>query len=213
MKGKLYLGVCLLWITCIVSTAEAMVIITELHADPAAGLAGDANADGVRSSSADEFIELFNAGDTSVDLSGWSISDSTSTRHIFASNSLLDPLGHLVIFGGGQPNLPGVFWQTSSTGALSLNNGGDTIGLLNAEGVLVNEVVYDDLASNDQSIVRAGDPTAEFVLHSSVSDQFYSPGRALNGLESSAAAVPEPATLISLLTGIGMLTARRRFLE
>ena len=50
-----------------------MIIFTELHADPASGLAGDANGDGSRSSSADEFIEIYNSTDTVVDVSGWSI--------------------------------------------------------------------------------------------------------------------------------------------
>ena len=49
---------------------NASVIINEFLADPGRGIIGDSNQDGV-SSSTDEFVELFNAGDNDVDLSGW----------------------------------------------------------------------------------------------------------------------------------------------
>ena len=104
-----------------------------------------------------------------------------------------------------------VFWQTSSMGALSLNNGGDTIGLFNRDNLLVDQIAYDGLAANDQSIVRPDSLSSEFVLHTSISDQLYSPGQPSNGIIPTTAAVPEPTTLLSLFLGAGLLAGRRPF--
>ncbi len=45
------------------------IIINEIFADPATDLTGDANGDGVRGAYDDEFIELVNGADNSIDYS------------------------------------------------------------------------------------------------------------------------------------------------
>ena len=72
-------------------------------ADPASGIAGDANGDGTRSGSADEFIEIRNSGLEAVDISGWYLSDAVKTRHTFSGNTFLNSSSYIVIFGGGSP--------------------------------------------------------------------------------------------------------------
>src|SRR6185295_555279 len=82
----------------ITGTASLMVVapvlvINEVLADPPGSMAtdlnGDANHDGVRSSSQDEFVELVNSSNAALNLSGWtlstrSLSDGTvRTRHTF----------------------------------------------------------------------------------------------------------------------------------
>ncbi|MBZ0165178.1 MAG: lamin tail domain-containing protein, partial [Candidatus Omnitrophica bacterium] len=158
---------------------EGSILITEILADPPTGLAGDANQDGVRSSSADEFVELFNDGPDSVDLTGWRIDDADQTRHLFPAGTSLDPDRYLVVFGAGAPAIPGILAQTSSTGALSLNNSADVVSLFSASGLGIDMVTYDALAGQDQSIVRAPGGNGEFVLHSSVSPDIFSPGTGL----------------------------------
>src|SRR5205085_788389 len=46
------------------------IVINEILADPPDGLAGDANHDGVRDTSADEFVELVNSTTRDLDLGG-----------------------------------------------------------------------------------------------------------------------------------------------
>src|SRR5215213_966671 len=50
--------------------------INEFLADPPDGLAGDANGDGTRSASQDEFIEIINRTSAPVDIGGFTLSDS-----------------------------------------------------------------------------------------------------------------------------------------
>ncbi len=214
MKGKLYVMGAILGILLSGGPAQAMIVINEIHADPAAGLAGDANADGVRSSSADEFVELFNMGTTGVDLSGWSIADAAATRHVFGADSVIDAGGHVVVFGGGSPALPDVNWVTASTGGLSLNNSSDTLFVFGAAGELIDSFEYDGLAAQDQSIVRSPEGSGTFRLHTELSDQLFSPGvwTETDGTGPVTSAVPEPSTLMTFLAGAIISATRKRFI-
>lgn len=187
-----------------VPQAQAFVVINEFLADPAAGLAGDANNDGVRSASDDEFVEILNYGASAVDLSGWRIRDAVFIRHILPAPTTLLPYEYMVIFGGGLPSLPGVNWQLASTGTLSLNNGGDTVSLLNTSDVIMNQVIYGGEGNNDQSLVRFPEGTGiGFVLHTSPpqADALFSPGRSMDGEPFFPVAVPEPLTLVYFVLG------------
>jgi hypothetical protein len=166
------------------SVARASVLINEIFADPPAGLLGDANNDGVRSGTQDEFIELMNFGSGEADISAWSLLDSVSTRHVFPPDTVLAPNTFLVVFGGGSPNVPGVYWQVASSGSLGLNNGGDTVTLSNAEDQVIDQVLYGEIGDNDQSIARYPDGIgSEFVLHAEIGQSkgaLFSPGAGLN---------------------------------
>ena len=184
----------------VVLTGDAVrdVLINEVLADPPDGLAGDANHDGVRSSSEDEFIELVNAG-SAVNLSGWTIrtralnSASETIRHRFASDTLLLANEVIVIFGGGNfdPGNP-MFGcarviQTSTAG-LSLTNSGLTILLRDGVGNLVTEFTYGGATGlagdNNQSLTRSPDITGTFVQHSSATGANglpFSPGLRIDG--------------------------------
>jgi hypothetical protein len=87
--------------------AEAFIFIHEFLADPASGLAGDANNDGTRDSYDDEFVELFNLSSEAVDIGNWYISDASSDRHFFNIDTWIQPNSAFVVFGGGSPNLTG----------------------------------------------------------------------------------------------------------
>src|SRR5207249_6299270 len=72
------------------------VFINEVLADPPNGIAGDANHDGVRDGTQDEFIELVNAsGADDISLSGWTVrtrsvgSTTETTRFTFAAGTTL----------------------------------------------------------------------------------------------------------------------------
>ena len=189
-KGMLYLAgflsAALLW----PPEASALFLINEFLADPPAGAAGDANGDGVRDASDDEFVELFNPGPAGADLSGWSLWDRVALRHTFPPGTALAPLERLVIFGGGRPaGIPGLV-AVASTGALSLNNAGDTILLKDPGGRLAEEVVFSREADQDQSLIRFPEGSGPFLPHRSASsiDLRFSPGADLEGMVG----VPEP---------------------
>jgi lamin tail-like protein/IPT/TIG domain-containing protein len=167
------------------------LVINEYLADPPDGAAGDGNGDGSRSSSQDEFVEIINRSTEPIDLSGYRLSDSESVRHVFAEGTIVPPFEAVVIFGGGAP--AGKFGNAAqnklvfkaSTGGLSLNNGGDSIKLEDAEGRVVQEIKFSDVEGNaNQSLNRDPDVDgAAFALHSIVSEtaSLFSPGTLAGG--------------------------------
>lgn len=169
-------------------------IINEVLFDPPSGDAGDANGDGSRSASADEFIEFVNDGDTPVDLSGYTLYDAgnfaTNTpRHVFPNGTIVPANGVYVLFGGGTPtgDFGGAMVATSSTGNMNLNNAGDQIIILDDMG---NTFLTFDTAvegagidfGSDQSVTRSPEISGNFTLHTDVNAALlYSPGTRADG--------------------------------
>jgi len=138
------------------------VLIHEIHADPHNSAAqGDANGDGVRDATDDEFIELVNTTYDAIDLSGWTLADGVGVRHTFAAGTVVPAREAAVVFGGGSPT--GDFGNaganglvaTASTGTLALNNSGDTVTLRDDLGNLVQSVTYGSEGGKDQSLTRS----------------------------------------------------------
>jgi predicted extracellular nuclease len=161
-------------------------VINELHADPASGAAGDANGDGTRSSSADEFVEIINNTGSTYDISGWTLSDASGLRHTFPANSVVADGCGVLIFGGGSPT--GSFGrmpvQTASVGFLGLNNGGDTVTLDSGIGAAA-VAGYGGEGGDNQSLTLDPDITgASFVKHTLATGSggtLYSPGARIDG--------------------------------
>lgn len=94
---------------------------------------------------ADEWIELFNAGDVPISLRGWQlddIADGGSAPFALPDDAAIPPHGHLVYFG--------------KTTKLQLNNGGDSVRLLAPDGSLRDETSFAK-SSPDGAIARLGD--------------------------------------------------------
>jgi predicted extracellular nuclease len=157
------------------------LVINEFLADPATDITGDANGDGTRSSSADEFVEIYNHSDNSQDISGWTLTDSSQVRHTFPANTIVPGRCSIVVFGGGSPT--GAFGfsevQTASTGGVSFNNGGDTISLMSGP-TTVTSYTYDSSAgAANQSLTRDPIATGIFIEHDTATDAngaLFSPG-------------------------------------
>ena len=176
------------------SVAEATVVISEVLADPPTGDAGDANQDGQRDTYGDEFVELYNAGSASVDISGWRLGDSTSPDNFFQfpANTVIEPGSYVVLFGGGNPSgfsVP-VYTDDGRIGN-GLKNSGEAIRLLDDTGAEVASVSHDDWPS-DQSIVRNPPDGDAFEPHKTASPtgEPFSPGRATDA-EPETPEVPE----------------------
>ncbi|MEW6127083.1 MAG: lamin tail domain-containing protein [Acidobacteriota bacterium] len=167
------------------------LVINEYLADPADSEAGDANGDGARSSSQDEFIEIVNRTNTAMDISGYKISDNDSARHVFEAGTVIPPFECTVVFGGGTANgnfgnaLENRLVFKASTGGLSLNNGGDVIKLEDAQGHIIQEIHFTAIEGNaNESINREPDGDgAVFSLHTMVgkNGKLFSPGTKATG--------------------------------
>ena len=162
---------------------DTEVVINEVLADPPTGEAGDANADGSRDASDDEFVEIFNNSNTQLDLSGYVLRDGSSDHHVFPDNTTVAPRTSLVVFGGGSPaaSLPGVV-QTASGGDLGLSNDGDEVIIDKPDGQTYLTFSYGGEGGDDQSLTRDPDFTGDFVKHSDAAESggaLFSPGRRL----------------------------------
>jgi phosphatidylserine/phosphatidylglycerophosphate/cardiolipin synthase-like enzyme len=118
--------------------------INEFLPDPASDWDGDMIFD----SSGDEWIELFNYGPGTVNISNWYINDSIATKYIFPMGIEISSASFYVAFGSNQ--------------SLGLNNGGDTIELYNETGVLIDSHTY-STSSDDTSIGRIPDGMANWT--------------------------------------------------
>ncbi|MEM7571613.1 MAG: lamin tail domain-containing protein [Bacteroidota bacterium] len=91
-----------------------------------------------------EFIELYNPGTTAVDLSDWTMSDGVELT--FPAGTMIDAEGFLIICVNeaafvNNYNYSGATLQWEE-GALS--NGGEEVAISNADGIVVDELTYDD---------------------------------------------------------------------
>jgi hypothetical protein len=84
----------------------------------------------------DEWIELYNAGSTVVDLSDWFLDDAEgdSTPYRIPAGTVLQPDAFVVFY-------------RQETG-LTLNDDGDEVRLLGPNGDLADAVVFDELATD-----------------------------------------------------------------
>lgn len=174
--------------------AGAGLIINEVLFDPPSGDAGDANGDGTRSASEDEFIEFINDSDSPIDISGYTLYDETNfatntPRHTFPAGTVIPAHGVYVLFGGGVP--AGDFGSAqvgvSTTGNMNLNNAADRIIILDDSG---NEFLTFDTAVEgsgidfgaDQSVTRSPDVSGVFTLHQTANAALlFSPGKKVDG--------------------------------
>lgn len=171
-------------------------VINEIHADPDTS-AGDANNDGTPSFSQDEFVEIVNASGAAVDIAGWTLSDGFGVRHVFPGGTVIPDGCGVVVFGGGSPagTFGGMVVETASSGALGLNNGGDTV-TLNDGGADVATAGYGSEGGDNQSLTRDPDVTgAVFVKHISATGSGgarFSPGTKIDGSAFDGCTPPPP---------------------
>ncbi|NMO19582.1 endonuclease [Pyxidicoccus fallax] len=117
-----------------------------------------------------EFIEVVNGGTTPADLSGWSLWDSSTQRHLFPSGTSLAPGKAFVVYGGPRGFPPGTAnTLAASTGRLGLDNDGDVPSLRAPDGGVVDSAGYESTTDN-VSINRMPDATrdGDFVLHTTL---------------------------------------------
>jgi hypothetical protein len=168
------------------------IVINEVLYDPSnSGLLGDANGDGVYVQDEDEFVEFINTGSQPLDVSGWKVYDASALssgtpRHVFPAGSVIPSGKALVLFGGGTPtgSFGGAVVQTTTTGAMNLNNAGDVLTVTDAQDSVMLTFDVTPYSDNpNESYTRSPDITGEFVQHSTVGSGslLFSPGTRLDG--------------------------------
>lgn len=192
------------------------IFFNEVLADPPNGLAGDANNDGVRDGTDDEFVELVNGSSAeTIALGGWTVKTratggtSETTRFTFPAGASIAPGTAAVIFGGGNFNptdpvfgCAQIFRATSASSGLSLTNTGLTILLRDPAGNLIAQFSYGGSTgldgNNSQSLTRAPDITGAFVLHTTANAaRRFSPGLKVDGTPLGTCAGHPATTSIS----------------
>src|SRR5262249_15709873 len=154
------------------------------------GAAGDANGDGSRSPSQDEFVELVNAGLNALNVGGFTIGDSVQTRFTFPAGTTIPAGEAAIVFGGGSPT--GSFGNsranallfTAGGAGLSLNVSGDSIVVRDSLGIEATRVDYPPPAVAAQSVTRSPDVTGGFVGHLTATGsagRSFSPGTRIDG--------------------------------
>lgn len=118
-------------ITATYATQSGDVVINEFMASNSATAA---DQDG----EFDDWIELFNNGSSSIDLSGYSLSDDSSDlmQWTFPTGTTIAANGYLIIWADNDENQAGLHAN------FKLSASGETILLVNPAGVIVDQVSY-----------------------------------------------------------------------
>lgn len=129
--------------------SHAQVVISEIVYDPEGADTGN------------EWVELFNAGSSAVNITGWKINDGSN--HVFNEPGENGSKGSMSISSGGYLILAGdalLFAQTYPSVAnvidtvLSMSNAGDTVTLINAEAATVDILAYGEDAAPSAALHR-----------------------------------------------------------
>ena len=136
----------------VTSILDSDVVINELMAK---NDATQADQDG----EFDDWIELFNTSGTSVDLSGWFLSDNPDNleKWEFPAGSVIDGGGYLIVWAdedGSQDGLHANF---------KLSGDGEELYLLNPDKEIAQEVIFGE-QQDDMGYARMPNGTGDFVI-------------------------------------------------
>lgn len=111
------------------------IVINEILVDPNGASNFDTDGNGIAAAT-DEFIELYNASSSAIDISGLELWDSGSGHWFtFPPGSVLAPGGHAVVLAGTQlggslpTGGPDDLFFDAGRGTAVINNGGDNVTL------------------------------------------------------------------------------------
>lgn len=129
------------------------VTINEILPDPNEDYNHDNETD-----SDDEFIELYNYGDSGVDVSSWVIKDEGSGNLVIPNGTTLGSKELILFIKGDKDGDYGSEWYGTWP---FLNNGGDSVKLYNENGELIDSFSY-NTSTKGESWSRIPDGTGDF---------------------------------------------------
>ncbi len=118
------------------------VLINEVMANP---LGDDTGQD-----LAGEWLELYNPTTNTIDLTGWTIVDAANNQIVIPAQTSIEPHSFVLIFSNKTP----IF-----------NNGGDTLALINTQGLTVDQMSY---GSTQENLTHARIPDGELHWQSNL---------------------------------------------
>lgn len=136
--------------------SDENIVINEVYYNVAPGYGEDAD-----SPQSGEWIELYNAGDNSVNLKDWTITDNDNTKKINAASHILLP-GHFALISKDH-SIWSLYWkipqsveiiELGQTIGNGLENNGDHLILKDNDGKIIDELSY----GNDTSILSPSIP-------------------------------------------------------
>ncbi len=116
-----------------VSNSDAQIIVTEFMADPA-----------MTADNLGEWIELYNAGSSAVDINGWHLKDYGTNDHVITNGSalMIAPGSFVVLASSSDNSQNGGLTVDYAYAGFTLLNTSDAIILANTAGATVDEVYY-----------------------------------------------------------------------
>ncbi len=96
------------------------------------------------SDSENEYIEIFNQNNKKIDVSGWKIFDTVGSikTYIFPDTTIIKPFGFLLL--------------PCATTKITLNNSSDGLQLAHPDGKIIDSMLYNEKAPQNQSYNRDG---------------------------------------------------------
>lgn len=142
-----------------------------------------------------EFVEIFNRSNKTIDLTGWTIKDASTTRGTFPAVTLA-PGGYAIICRAADVALYTAYGQVIGTSSWpALNNDADSVIIRTAAGELIDAVYYRD-SWYGSTVKREGGYTLELINPSlSCSD-------AANWIGSSSSTGGTPGSANSVLNDV-----------
>lgn len=127
------------------------VVINELNAGNTAGLTDE-------SGDFADWLELHNAGDTGVDVSGWTLTDGTGVRPPWPlpAGTSIDAGGYLIVFCDEEEG------QGPLHASFKLARAGETVTFADPDGAIVDEVTYPPQYGDNVSYGRVPDASANW---------------------------------------------------
>jgi predicted extracellular nuclease len=143
-------------ISTVVTYQSGAVVVNEIMSNPAEG--------------ENEWIKLFNPGETTIDLTGWFVTDATDKKTVLE----------------GQIETHGYFIIDSPKG--KLNNDGDEVNLFAADGTLIDQLIY---GTAEIKAPKKDEPLNRADIQKSVTEESYdAPSPTLPTITAESTPVP-----------------------
>ena len=156
-----------------------------------------------------EWLELYNTGDSDIDINGWIIKDADLDYHQIDNGGslVISAKGYLVLGRNGDPSQNGGYIPDYVYDSFQLANTEDEILLLTSGESGVSEIDYNDSSwpiypGRSMAYSGSGDINNPANWFATPEESVYVYGDGDYGTPGAANVIPEPATIILLTNGL-----------